>query len=71
MNIDQLRRQLRQTEKELLQTKAALDTADEDNKRLREENNSLKGRMHRAVTMLLPEGTTLSDNWDNFKEPGY
>jgi hypothetical protein len=71
LNIDQLRRKLRDTEKELLGAKAALDMADEDNKKLREENRKLTARTHKAIRVLLPEGSTLSDNWDNYTEPGF
>jgi hypothetical protein len=69
--IDQLRRQLRETEKELLGAKAALDMADEANKKLREENRKLTARAHKVIRILLPEGSTLSDNWDNYQEPGF
>ena len=71
LNIDQLRRKLRETEKELLGAKAALDMADEDNKKLREEIRHHTDRAHKVIRILLPEGSTLSDNWDNYKEPGY
>lgn len=71
MNIDDTRRVLRLTEQELAGTRKALEESKQHNKRLREENEMLKGRMHKAVGLLLPEGTTLSTNWDNYEEPGY
>jgi len=71
MNIDDTRRVLRLTEQELAGTRKALEESEQHNKRLREENEMLKGRMHKAVGLLLPEGTTLSTNWDNYEEPGY
>ena len=71
MKIDDLRRVLRLTEQELAGTRKALETSEEHNKRLREENTALKGKILKAVGHLLPEGTTLSDNWDNYQEPGY
>lgn len=71
MNIDELRRKLRLTEQELAGTKKTLETSEKHNERLQKENTALKGKIHRAVGLLLPEGTTLSDQWDNYKEPGY
>ena len=67
LTIDELRHQLRDTQNELRATKTALSTTDEDNKKLRRENDGLKHKMHKAVTTLLPEGTSLSDNWDDYK----
>lgn len=71
LSIDQLRRQLRDTEKELQATRTKLNNAKNESVKLRKENDGLKERMHKAVATLLPEGTTLSNNWDNYKEPGY
>jgi len=69
--IDELRHQLRDTQNELQATRTKLNNAKNESVRLRKENDDLKERMRRAVAPLLPEGTTLSSNWDNYKEPGY
>jgi len=71
LNIDQLRHQLRDTEKELRGMMTKLNNAKNESVKLRKENDDLKALMHKAVATLLPEGTTLSDNWDNYQEPGY
>lgn len=70
-NIDQIRRKLRDTEKRLLTAEAKLKSSKREITDLRKENDGLKKRMHRAAATLLPDGTTLSDNWDNYQEPGY
>ena len=70
-DLDQLRRDLQLTRQRLADCTKALATSEEHAGKLREENEKLKGRMHKAVGVLLPEGTTLSNNWDNYKEPGY
>ena len=69
--IDELRHQLRDTQNELQATRTKLNNAKNESVRLRKENDDLKERMRRAVAPLLPEGTTLSNNWDNYTEPGY
>lgn len=71
MNIDELRRKLRLTEQDLAGARQSLVSCERHNKRLGEENTALKGKILQAVGHLLPEGTTLSDDWDNYKEPGY
>lgn len=71
MNIDQMRRKLRDTEKLLLKAKAELKSSKTEARELRKENDGLKGRLHKALQTLMPEGATLSTNWDNYQEPGY
>jgi len=71
MNIDELRRKLRLTEQELADTKKTLATSEQRCEKLTKRNSELEGNALKAVQTLLPEGTTLSDNWDNYKEPGY
>jgi hypothetical protein len=70
-DIDQLRRDLRMARQGLADCTKALDASTKREGELREENNTLKARMQKAVGLLLPKGTTLSDNWDNYEEPGY
>ena len=71
MNIDETRKKLRVTEQALADMSKALKKIEEHNELLRKENTALKGKILQAVSHLLPEGTTLSDNWDNYQEPGY
>lgn len=71
VDIDQLRRDLRMARQGLADCTKALAASEERAGKLRKENEMLKGRMHKAAGLLLPEGTTLSDNWDNYEEPGY
>ena len=70
-DLDQLRRNLQLAKQGLADCTKALHASQEREGKLREENEMLKGRMHKAVGLLLPEGTTLSTNWDNYEEPGY
>lgn len=69
--LDQLRRDLHMARQGLADCTKALAASEERAGKLREENEMLKTRMHQAVGLLLPEGTTLSTNWDNYQEPGY
>jgi len=70
-DIDQLRRDLRMARQGLADCTKALAASQERVGKLREENAMLKDRMRKAVGLLVPEGTTLSDNWDDYEEPGY
>lgn len=69
--IDQLRHDLRLAKQGLADCTKALDASTRREGELRRENAALKERMHKAVVLLLPEGTRLSDGWDNYEEPGY
>lgn len=69
--IDKLRHDLRVAKQGLSDCTKALHASEQREGDLRKEVDSLKSRMHQALTILLPEGTTLSNNWDNFQEPGY
>jgi len=71
MTLDETRRKLRLTEMELTDTKKKLAASEQRCAELTKRNSELEGNAHKAVQILLPEGTTLSDNWDNYQEPGY
>ena len=71
MNLDDTRRKLRETEMELGRTKNQLLASEERCKRLQTAKTALEVKAHKAVGLLLPEGTSLKTNWDNYKEPGY
>ena len=71
MNIDELRRKLRVTEQELAETKKRLVSSEKRCTELDKQKTELEGKALQAVNLLLPEGTTLSNNWDNYQEPGY
>lgn len=71
MSLDETRRKLRTTERDLAKTKKALAASEQRCAELTKRNSELEGKAHKAVQLLLPEGTTLSTNWDNYKEPGY
>lgn len=69
--IDQLRHDLRMARQGLADCTKALDASTKREGELRRENEDLKGRMRRALGHLMPEGARLSDNWDDYEEPGY
>jgi len=71
MNIDETRRKLRTTEMELADTRRKLAASEQRCEELTKRNSELEAKTHKAVQLLLPEGATLSTNWDNYKEPGY
>ena len=71
MNIDELRRKLRLTEQELTETRKHLAASEKQCAELDKQKTGLEGKAAQAVNLLLPEGTTLSTNWDNYEEPGY
>lgn len=71
MNLDETRRKLRTTEMGLADTKRRLAASEQRCAELTKRNSELEGNAHKAVQLLLPEGTTLSDNWDNYDESGF
>ena len=71
MNIDETRQKLRTTEMELADTRRKLAASEQRCDKLVKRNTELEAKAHKAVQLLLPEGSTLSTNWDNYKEPGY
>ena len=71
MTLDETHRKLRTTEMALADTKKKLTASEQRCAELTKRNSELEGNALKAVQTLLPEGTTLSDNWDNYKEPGY
>lgn len=71
MNLDETRRKLRTTETELAETKKQLAASEQRCAELTKRNSELENKAHKAVQLLLPKGTTLSNHWDNYEEPGY
>ena len=55
LNIDQLRRKLRDTEKTLREAKAELRNTKRSTKELEKENRKLTERIHKAAGILLPD----------------
>lgn len=69
--LDMLRRDLRAAKAGLANCSKALAAAQEREDKLRQENRALRARMQQALDLLRPEGTTLSNSWDDYQEPGY
>lgn len=55
LNIDQLRRKLRDTEKTLREAKAVIKASKREVRELEKENQKLTERIHKAATILLPD----------------
>ena len=55
LNIDQIRRKLRDTEKLLVRAKAELKSSKREARELRKENQKLTDRIHKAAGILLPD----------------
>jgi len=71
MNLDETRRKLRTTEMELADAKKKLAASEQQCAKFINRISELEGKAYKAVQLLLPENTALTDNWDNYKEPGY
>ena len=55
LNIDQLRRKLRDTEKTLREAKAVIKSSKREVRELEKENQKLMERIHKAAGILLPD----------------